>query len=280
MARGWWTRGRKAIASGTAIAVALGVPVTVAVLHQGFPVTDVDVTTRTVWVTNGEEVLAGRLNRQIEELDAAVAGATSSLDVVQNGTGVFLYDTVAGTLERIDPAFTRLTERVDLPGDPVVALGGTTLAILDESDGRLWVTDVAGPLDFDPIDEPVLELGDDARVAVSPDGTVFASSPDESAVYTIRGIGAKPEATTLDFAAEHQLTAVGETFAILDRDANEVVRADGSTVDLEDEIGLKIQQSGAENDVVIVATGDALLRVPLGGGSVEVGRTGDRKSVV
>jgi hypothetical protein len=267
----WWTRGRKAVASATALVVAIGVPFSVAVLHKGFPVTDVELTTRDVWVTNGEDVLAGRLNRQIEELDAAVAGATPKLDVVQNGTDVFLFDLDAGSLERVDPAFTRLAERVDLPSDATIELGGKTLAILNESNGDLWVIDISVALDYDPVDEPTLELGPDAAVAVSPDGTVFATSPADQVLYTIAGIGTKAVETALDFSPEHQLAAVGETPVILDTDRNEVVRADGSTVDLGSDIGLKLQQSGKDNDVAIVATGDALLRVPLGGGSTEVG---------
>jgi len=267
----WWTRGRKAVASVTALVVAIGVPFSVAVLHQGFPVTDVELTTRDVWVTNGEDVLAGRLNRQIEELDAAVAGATPQLNVVQNGTDVFLFDTDAGSLERVDPAFTRLAERVDLPSDATVQLGGKSLAILDQSKGDLWVIDISVALDYDPVDKPTLELGPDAAVAVSPDGTVFATSPSDQVLYTIAGIGAKPAETSLDFSPEHQLTAVGETPVILDTDKNEVVRADGSTVDLGKSIGLKLQQSGKDNDFAVVATGDSLLRVPLGAGSTEVG---------
>lgn len=269
----WWTRGRKAVASITAIAVAVGVPLSLAVLHRGFPITDVDVTTRTVWVTNGDDILAGRLNRQIEELDAAVAAATPALDVVQNGNAVFLFDTTAGSLERIDPAFTRLTERVDLPSEAEIKLGGTTLAILDQSDGHLWIVDIANTLDFDPVDEPVLELGSGAHVAVSPDGTVFASSPSDGIVYTVAGLGAKPVETAVEFSDDHEIAAIGEQFAVLDRDANSLVRGDGSSIDLGNATGLKLQQSGAENDVAIVATGNSLLRVPLGGGSVEVGES-------
>ena len=251
----WWTRGRKAVASVTALVVAIGVPFSVAVLHQGFPVTDVELTTRDVWVTNGEDVLAGRLNRQIEELDAAVAGATPQLNVVQNGTDVFLFDTDAGSLER-----------VDLPSDATVQLGGKSLAILDQSKGDLWVIDISVALDYDPVDKPTLELGPDAAVAVSPDGTVFATSPSDQVLYTIAGVGAKPAETSLDFSPEHQLTAVGETPVILDTDKNEVVRADGSTVDLGKSIGLKLQQSGKDNDFAVVATGVAVTRPPLLGG--------------
>jgi large repetitive protein len=275
----WWTRGRSAIASATALVIAVGVPLSIAVLHKGFPVTDVELTTRDVWVTNGDDVLAGRLNRQIEELDAAVAGATPSLDVVQNGTDVFLFDTDAGSLERIDPAFTRLSERVDLPSRSVVRLGGTTLAILDGASGDLWVVDVSVALDYDPVDEPTLELGPDAAVAVSPDGTVFATSPADQLLYTIAAPGARAAETALDFSPEHQLTAVGERAVILDTDTNTVVRDDGSTVQLGSQIGLKLQQAGADNDFALVATGDGLLRVPLGAGSTEVGEADIARTV-
>src|SRR5512141_1790638 len=91
-----------------------GVPFTFAVLHQGFPVSDVDLTARDLWVTNGKELLAGRLNRQIEELNASVNASSSTFDVVQDGEDVFLIDGSAGTIERIGPAFTTLCERVDV----------------------------------------------------------------------------------------------------------------------------------------------------------------------
>jgi hypothetical protein len=266
-----WTRGRKAVASATAIIVAVGVPLSLAVLHKGFPITDVDLTPRDVWVTNGDDVLAGRLNRQIEELNAAVAGATPSLDVVQNGTGTFLFDTQAGSLERIDPAFTRLSERVDLPRNAVVRLGGSTLAILDASRGDLWIVDVAVALDFDPVDTPTLELGPNAAVAVSPSGVVFATSPAEQTLYTIAQLGQKPTETSLDFSPEHQLAAIGDVPVILDTDRNEVVRVDNSRIELGGHVGVKLQQSGEENSFAVVAAGDALLRVALAGDAVEVG---------
>ena len=53
-----WLRGRKQVASVTALAVLVGVPLGFAVLHQGFPVTDPDLRAREVWVTNAEELLA------------------------------------------------------------------------------------------------------------------------------------------------------------------------------------------------------------------------------
>ncbi len=71
-------------------------PVTFALLHDGFPVSDVDLEAEDVWVTNGDALLAGRLNRQIEELNGAVSGQSPQLDVVQNGSDVFLVDPQVG----------------------------------------------------------------------------------------------------------------------------------------------------------------------------------------
>lgn len=269
----WWTRGRKAVASATAIAIAVGVPLSAAILHRGFPITDVELSTKDVWVTNAQDILAGRLNRQIEELDASVAAATPTLDVVQNGNSVFVFDPTIGSLERVDPAFTRLSERVELPAAAAVQLGGTSLAILNGDNGDVWVVDVANTLDFDPTDTPALELGAGARIAVSPSGTVFATSPRDQKLYTITTAGAKPTSTDVSFAKDHELTAVGENPVILDKDANAIVRGDGSTTPLGTDGGVRLQQSGADNGVVIVATATTLLRVPLGAGSIEVGQS-------
>ncbi|MGV8884317.1 MAG: Ig-like domain-containing protein [Microbacteriaceae bacterium] len=268
----WWLRSRKAIAATTAILVVIGVPTTFAILHEGFPVTDVDLTTRDVWVTNGEQLLAGRLNRQIEELDAAVSGASPALDIVQNGNNVFMVDNVSGSMERIDPAFTRLIERVDLPASSTVVLGGTSLAVLSPAKGELWVVDVANGLDFSPTDDPAIALGAGAQVTVSPSGRVFATSPTKQALYTIDSVGAKPTKRDLAFSTKHQLTAVGDRAALLDTDSNELVMDDGTRTDLGADIGLKIQQPGKDNTSVVVASGDALLRVPLSGGEPEVTR--------
>ena len=101
-----WLRGRRVSASVVVLSVLAGVPLTFAVLHEGFPVTDVDLAARDVWVTNGKQLLAGRLNRQIEELNGSVNAASTAFDVLQDGDDVFLIDSSVGSIERVDPAFT------------------------------------------------------------------------------------------------------------------------------------------------------------------------------
>jgi hypothetical protein len=259
---------RKTVSSATILAVLAGVPLTFAVLHDGFPITDVELDAETVWVTNGPAFLAGRLNRQIEELDASVQTATDNIDVLQNGDQIFLHDRAQSSLERIDPAYTTLLQRAELPLDSEVTLGGTTLSIVDPASGDLWIVDVANELNFNPATvDPDIELGAGGHATVTADGFIFATSPDDDVLYTVEGWGSDPIETSLDVPAAHQLSAVGNEAVIFDEDAQRVLFADGETVDLDSD-GLKLQQPGRENSFVLVAGSTGLLEVPMSGGDV------------
>ncbi len=263
-----WLRERKTLASTVTLALIAGIPVTFAVLHQGFPITDADLTTRDVWVTNGDRLLAGRLNRQIEELNGAVETSSRAIDVLQNGADVFLVDAENASVERIDPAFTTLVQKADLPAGAQLAFGGKTLGILDPADGRAWAVSVENELSFDPLTlEPDVKAGADASIAVSEKGELFVASPAEKALFSMEKVGDAPEKRELDISGPVQMATVGEVPVMLDTAANEVVRQDGSRVSLP-ATGLAIQQSGAKNDFVLVAGSDALLRVPLSGSDV------------
>ncbi|GAB3618096.1 Ig-like domain-containing protein [Okibacterium endophyticum] len=264
-----WLRGRKITASVVAASVVVAVPVTFAVLHHGFPVTDVDLVAKDVWVTNGSELMAGRLNRQIEELDGSVASVSNDIDVLQNGDNVLLHDRSSSTLERVDPAFTTLIERAELPPGSEAALGGTRLAVIDPDDGALWLTDIGAGLRFSTADnEPLAELGSGAQAAVSAEGTVFAVSPSEKRMYAYAPEGGEPAVTTLPELGDYQLTVAGDTPVILDLEQNTLV-VDGGRFDELPEPALKIQQVSATPGEVVVASGTSLLRVELASGDVE-----------
>ncbi|WP_219995745.1 Ig-like domain-containing protein [Schumannella sp. 10F1B-5-1] len=263
-----WSRGRKAVASAVVIALAAGVPITAAILHQGFPVSDVDLDSRDVWVTNAKDQLGGRLNRQIEELDASVQGTSSSIDVLQNGRQVFLTNENAHSIERIDPAYANLQQKADLPKKAETALGGETLAVLDPKDGAVWSVSVRNQLAFDPsTKDPDIELGAGAHVAVTADGAVVATSPKKNEIVTIAQPGALPETRSLDIPTAHQLALVGDTAVILDTKANTVIFGNGTRTKLP-VTGMRLQQSSAEHDYALVAASDRLLKVPLSGGAV------------
>lgn len=261
-----WVRGRRKAASVTALAVFATVPVGIAVLHQGFPVTDPDLRAREVWVTNAEELLAGRLNRQIEELDAAVATASNEVDVYQDGEHAFLHDPGAGSVERIDASFTTLVQRIDVPPASQLAYGGDVLAVLSPK-GELWRVPAAAELSFDYRGtDPVADLDGDARVAVSDEGTIFATDPGGRELLTLRRTEQDPQASELPRLGRHQLAAVGETPVVLDVEADAVV-VEGRRIELP-ERALRIQQSGPERDRVALATATGLLDVPFDGGEV------------
>lgn len=263
------TRSRRTIASSLAVAILAGVPVGIAVAYEGFPVSEVDLDSRDVWVTNGEDSLAGRLNRQIDELTAGVQTAGSDIDVLQDGRTVLLHDRQAGTLERIDQARATLIERTELPSGAAVSLGRQTLTVLDPATGSLWVVDVADELSFDPAArEPDLELGEDARAVVGRDGVVHATAPEQGLLYRIDGPGFAPVESTIDMPREHELTVVGDVPVLLDEAADVVVTGEGRRIEL-DHDALRLQQPSDERDEVVIATGGGVIRVPLGGGEVE-----------
>lgn len=262
------SRNRRAVASGLVIALLAGVPVTFAILHEGFPVSDVGLQAREVWVTNGDALLAGRLNRQIEELNGSVSARSSDVDVVQNGPLVFLVDTGVGALSRVDPAYTTLVEPVEIPPGSTVALGGSTLAVLSPR-GDLWALDVADSLSFDPTSTPAAELGAGAVVAVTLSGAVVAASPDAQAAIRIEAPGSPAVSQPLAVPDESQIAAVGERMVLLDTTANRLIRDDGGTVELPD-AAYRLQQTGTASSRVVLATADSLLFVDGGGAVSEV----------
>ncbi|WP_158863617.1 Ig-like domain-containing protein [Leifsonia sp. AG29] len=250
-----------------ALAVVAGVPLTVAVLHHGFPVSAVDLGARDVWVTNGEKLLGGRLNHQIDELDAAVTGSSSDLDVLQDSSSYFLTDLPHGTVDRIDPAFVSLGGRIQVPERSQVAYGADTLSVL-APDGRLWVLDASGRLDFDRSKtRPDARLGAGAELAVSKDGVTFAVAPQGKKLVTVQHPGAAPTTTSFAVPGRFQVTAVGDRPVVLDTQGNRVLTAEGKTVALPAK-GLRLQQPGPDDPAVLVATGNSLLSVPLDGGPV------------
>lgn len=253
------SRNRKAVASAVGIALLAGVPVTFAVLHDGFPISDVDLEARDVWVTNGDALLGGRLNRQIEELNGSVSAQSPALDVVQNGSDVFLFDPQLGSLARVDPAYTTLVEPAEIPPGSSVSLGGSTLAILSPQ-GDLWALDVSNSLAFDPTSTPAAELGRGALATVTQDGVVVAVSVADQLSIRIDAPNIPPVESPFAVPENAQIAAVGDRMVLLDEDTNRLLREDGSSVELPD-AAYRLQQTGPASSDVVLATAESLLFV-------------------
>ncbi|WP_243065220.1 PQQ-binding-like beta-propeller repeat protein, partial [Humibacter sp. RRB41] len=198
------------MASTIVIAIVAAVPVTFAVLHKGFPTDAVDLDARDVWVTNGDKLMGGRLNHQIDELDAAVNGASSDLDVLQNSSAYFLVDSKNGTLERIDPAFVSLTDRVSIPAGSQVAYGGNTIAVTSP-DGKVWVLDASSRLSFDPSKTPTsAKLGRGTKTVVTDQGVAYSASPEKRSLVRFDHPGASGQSSSMAVPSSFQLSAVGD----------------------------------------------------------------------
>jgi large repetitive protein len=263
-----WAKRRKSIAAAVALVVIAGVPLTIAVLHRGFPVNDVNLGSRDVWVTNGDKLQAGRLNHQIDQLDAAVSGQSTKLDVLQDGGAYFLTDTSHGSVERISSSYVTLTDRITVPDGSQVAYGKNTLAILAPT-GSLWVLDASGHLDFDSTKTHTdAKLGKGAKVTVSTSGVVFAVSPSEKKLVTVDHPNAAVQSADFRMpSSTFQLSAVGDQPVVLDGDGRHLQKSDGSSIELPQK-GLALQQASAASAAALVASGTGLMEVPLGGGSV------------
>ncbi|WP_309616921.1 Ig-like domain-containing protein [Salinibacterium sp.] len=264
-----WVKARKSTASALVIALVVGVPLTIAALHPGFPISDVKLTSRDVWVTNGEQLLGGRLNRQIDELNGSVVASSANFDVMQDGDALFMHDPDAGRVESVNPASTEVTSAIDVPVGAEVAYGGSVIAILG-ADGKLWGIPSVGDLQFNYVSSrPIANLGEGAHVTVTREGQIVAVSPEKKKLYRVASLAEAP--TMKDFPAlgEFQLAAIGETVVAFDQSTNEIVTESGQTYGIGDATGLKLQQTGPESSFAVVATADALVRVDLGSGSAE-----------
>ncbi len=257
-----FARHRKAVASGLAIALVAAIPISFAILHHGFPETDVKLDAKDVWVTNGSALLGGRLNRQIEELNGAVNGQAHDLDVVQNGESVFLVEAAEGRISRVDPAYTTLVEPATMPKGSLVALGGSTLAIVSPG-GSLWTIDVTNGLTFDPASAPVARLGSGGRAVVTSTGAVIATSVTKQTVTRVDAPGATPATRHLAVPKDAQLAASGDRAVLLDASKRQLLRDDGSTVALPDTVTsiAQLQQSSADGDQVAISTGSSTVVV-------------------
>ncbi|MGN6205271.1 Ig-like domain-containing protein [Humibacter sp.] len=273
-----WIRSHKVVASTLAIALVASVPVTFAVLHKGFPTDDVNLDARDVWVTNGQKLMGGRLNHQIDQLDAAVTGASSDLNVLQDGTAYFLTDTKNGTLERIDPAFVSLVDRVSIPPGSQVSYGASTVAITSP-DGKVWVLDASSRLAFDPSKTtPTAKLGSGTQTVVTKGGVAYSASPGKHELVRFDHPGAQGTSSNLAVPSSFQLSAVGDQPVLLDTVHNRVLIGTSATVNLPS-MGLQLQQPGEANSYALVASGTALMKVPLDGGHVDIVGAGIQHAV-
>ncbi|WP_256971690.1 Ig-like domain-containing protein [Microbacterium esteraromaticum] len=282
-----WVRSRpKTLASAAGVAIGALTLTTMAVAYDGFPTTKVDLNDAGVWLTKSSSLLVGHFNHESTVLDGGLRASSDDYDVLQDAETVLLVDQGQDTVTAIDPARVSLTDSAPIPGNAKIALGRTTVAILDSKSGDLWVTSAKALSGFDiKGKKPLVELGKNADVAVGSDGTVYALSSKRGEVVTIpadnEGLPLDPETASvgkLDPAAASTITVVGTTPIVLDAAAGVVTTPGGFRTELDDSRDAVLQRPSEAADGVVLATPTALVRVPFDGDeatSTQAGNNGN-----
>lgn len=257
-------------------AAALSVPVlvaTLAVIHPGAAVSQVDLNDGAVWLTNTSVHRVGRYNPVVDELNAGVVSDENTFDVLQDRGDVLLVE--SGRLALIDPASVALGGQTSVPWGAEVSMAAGTTAVGLPGSGDVWArpTQMIGSLRMDQ-DDPDLELGDGGLAVTARFGAVLGVEPD-GAIHRLR-VAADGAVTVSSHgrlagtptAALEQITAVGDQAVVL---AGTTVYTPSGTVDLSGHgTELVLQQPGPRAGSVAVATPSSLLLVPLGGGAPRV----------
>ncbi|WP_156761555.1 Ig-like domain-containing protein [Microbacterium karelineae] len=274
----------RTLTGGSIVAIAAIGITTLAVAYEGEPTTEVDLNDGSVWITKQDQQFVGHFNARSEVLDGRFAAATADYDVLQDGERAFVHDTGDATIGRIDTATVSAPERAQVPDDAFVDYAARTVAILDAEKGDLFVVPADGVPSFSLAEaEPVLEdLGGGAVATVGRDGAVHVASPEKARLYTVpvsaEGQALDDELRDREVAvsgeADLEITSVGERSVVLDRTEGALLLDGGEPVALEGADGARLAGDAAESDDVVVATAEALVRVPFDGSDPIVTPTG------
>lgn len=259
--------------------------VVLAMLHPGVNQTEVDLNDGGVWVTNSKLRLLAHLNFPARLMDTGLRSGSASFTVFQDGENVFLSDVEHATISGVDAARAELTSNIDYAGFSTT-ISGSTVAVADAAGGKVWIQDASSmvPVNADETAADIENLPG-ALVAIGVDGSVHAFSPQSHALTSSvpHGLDRDLESAQLESqdakdSSTFQIAAVGSTPVVLNRDESRLYFADGSSQVLQAE-GLVLQESGPASDTVLLASQDALLEVPLKGGSPVVHPATDKGAV-
>jgi hypothetical protein len=287
--RGWLERHRIAIATACVAALGASALVVYAALAEGNPPHYAALNDAGVWVstnTSADGAAYGQISVPTTKYLNAVfpESGASSVDVLQTGAAVLGWDRDAGALTPVDPdSGTLRTADVIKIGAYKPALGGddraATLAVLDQDNGKVWLShvDSTSPPDFSavsPDGKPAVLVGAKADVAVGVDATVYAASL-AGGVWTIKPTGGGFVKTV--HALPHglngsvQVTVVGTTPVVLvggqDPDPQLVIPG-RAPIAIGNGRNAVLQQPGAANSVVYLATPTQLISVDIHTGAV------------
>jgi hypothetical protein len=274
MLRHWLKSHRSLVATATSGAVVAAIVATVAIVSTGYTAQRMQLDDGSVWVANGEQQAVGRASTEVLELNSVVKAGANQLETVQSGDTVLLVDHANATMKTIDPATSTVVDDIALPPDQAeVFLAGDRVVIFEAGTGELWILPAVELSGFDATAPASLSLGSDAVVTVTPDGVLFAYSPEVGQVRRVDATRSDEvdAGWNLDIGGgsrNYQITAVGDRWAVFDA-GTRILYLDGRTVDLTTQIDATadpvLQQPGPASERLLIGTQDALLSVPFSG---------------
>ncbi|MEK8225723.1 hypothetical protein NKG05_05980 [Oerskovia sp. M15] len=222
-----------------------------AITYDGQATADIELNDSGVWVTRTSGGMLGRFNFESQALDGSLLAGSASFDVLQNAGKVLLVDDGAGSISPVDVARLKLDGTLRPPTAAQVAMGGSTVAILDGEEGLLWVVPFAGVQSFDAENtEPTADVGGDGVLAVSQDGTVFVAVPATGRLTkvttTAKGTTEEVTSSTVPVGKGDEITVstVGSEPVVLNRTQSQLILPGGDVVGLEDGSKAQLQQPG------------------------------------
>lgn len=256
----------------TGAVAALGVcSLVLAFIAPGVEETKVELNDGGVWVTNAKRGIVAHVNVPARLMDAGLHAASSTFDVFQNGEQVHLSDQVANTLAPIDVKTATLTSAVDYRGMTTDVRGGT-IAVTDAPNGKVWAqqADHPAPISTDEADASISDVPG-AVTTVDSKGNVHAVSAEAGRVTSLLKRGALTDTKTTPLtgigATDYlQIAAVGTDVVVWDQDTSTLYLPGGKTQRIDGE-RVVLQDTGPKTNEVLLSSPDALIRVPIGGGS-------------
>ena len=157
------------VASAAAAAVITG-----AIVYPGFTTADVDLNDGSVWVTNRAEGLVGHLNDQSKVLDGGFAATTTTFDVIQNGSNVFMSGDGGSILSSVNVPMMAMAAEAALGGGKQTSQGTRIISLTDSGAGKVWAMgnqEVSGFSEKTTI--PILKELRSAISVTAPNDTIF-----------------------------------------------------------------------------------------------------------
>ncbi|MFW6597988.1 Ig-like domain-containing protein [Propionibacteriaceae bacterium Y2011] len=263
-----------------AVGVVAAVLVTLAVVDPGLPTVDPRLHDGSVYVTNASLERVGKFNRQIDELSGSAALSGKGGDVLQDGNDVATIDHDTGQLSVLDPGSLGLGAAALVPNGASVGLQAGRVAISDPTTGAMWVRPLAeaAGIEFTRT-TPDIDLGLGGFSALGVDGTAYGVSVERGELVTVTPEGTAVTKLETAPSANSELTVVGTTPVLLDRDRGEIRLLDRDVTITVPQAKLAELQAPSERVPEVAGSSiEAVLATPEGlfgiaeSGLVELGR--------